>query len=96
MTSACTWLTSGSFGSFSFLGSRGGVKGAAWEGEGVYDATSVVRRNWPPFASAAGPEVEAAVAAAQSRGKEDGRDPESPSQSRSSGNSQGRLLATVL
>lgn len=57
-------------------------------GEGVYDATSDARRNWPPFASAEGPEVEAAVAAAQSGGKEGGRDPESQSRSHSGGNSR--------
>lgn len=54
----------------------------------VYDATSGARRNWPPFASAAGPEVEAAaeVAAAQSGVKEGGREPESRNRSRSGGN----------
>lgn len=73
--------------SFPFLGSRGGVRGAAPQGEGVYDATSGARRNWSPFASAAGPEVEAAVAAAQSVGKEEGRELGSGSRSLGGGNS---------
>ena len=59
-------LQGADIGFLRLLGSRGGVKGAAWEGEGVYDVTSDARRNWTPSAAAAGPEVEAAVAAAQS------------------------------
>ena len=52
----------------------------------MYDATSGSGRNWPPAGSAAGPEVEAVVAAAQSEGKEEEREPESQSRSRRGGN----------
>lgn len=80
ISSARTRRTSGSPGS-----AREAGQGCGEGGEGVYDATSDARRNWPPFASAEGPEGEVAVAAAQSGGKEEGWEPESRSRSRSGG-----------